>query len=99
MDEHAIIWEFRVHRTHVQHFLAAYAPGGTWAALFRRDPAYLGTELLRDRDDPLRFLTIDRWTSAEAYARFRQQHAEDYENLDELCTAWTESEQQIGVFD
>jgi len=95
---HVIIWEFRVRSHHVHEFLAAYGSDGTWAALFRRAPEYLGTELLRDRDDPLRFLTIDRWTSADAFTRFREQHAQQYAELDAKCADWTESERSLGTF-
>ena len=44
-----IVWEFRVQPGQAAGFERAYAPEGDWARLFRRSPAYRGTELLRDR--------------------------------------------------
>ncbi len=42
-------------------FEELYGPEGEWVRLFRRSPAYRGTELLEDLDSPNRFVTIDRW--------------------------------------
>jgi hypothetical protein len=35
-------------------------------SLFRGDAEWLGSELLRDAENPRRYLTIDRWRSAHA---------------------------------
>jgi hypothetical protein len=45
------LWEFRVNSGFVSEFKKAYGPDGDWARLFHRAGGYLGTELLRDRDD------------------------------------------------
>jgi heme-degrading monooxygenase HmoA len=58
---YATLWEFTVAAARQAEFEAHYGPDGTWARLFSRADGYLGTELLRDRADPLRYLTIDRW--------------------------------------
>lgn len=93
------IWEFQVSERHRAEFLRHYAPGGTWTQLFALDPAFIQTQLLVDDRTPGRFLTIDRWRTAEAYFRFRERHAEAYADLDQQCAALTESEQRIGEFD
>lgn len=92
------IWEYRVRSSHVDEFRAAYAPEGTWALLFRRDPGYIRTELLRDNEDASRFVTIDYWISREAYLAFRERYREEFDELDARCEEWTGSETHIGEF-
>jgi 8-oxo-dGTP pyrophosphatase MutT (NUDIX family) len=97
--EHVIVWEFRVRAGREIEFEAAYGPEGDWARLFRRDPAYLGTELLRDRSDRLRYLTIDHWASGAANDAFRERWRSEYEALDRRCDALTEHEEPLGRYD
>ncbi len=96
--EHVLMWEFRIHEGHVAEFEAAYGPRGAWAALFDAAPGYLGTELFRDPDDARRYLTIDRWESAEAFARFREARGAEYEALDARCERWIELETPLGAW-
>ena len=93
-----IVWQFDVAEDKLSAFEAAYAPGGTWSTLFSRSPEYLGTELLRDAFIPGRYLTIDRWTSEEAFRSFRAAHDADYEVVDRACDALTAAENRIGAF-
>lgn len=93
------IWEFKVRPERLAEFEAAYGPDGDWVRLFRRDPAYLGTDLLRDREDPHRFLTVDRWSSREACLAFRERFRADYGALDARCAGLTLSERPLGDFD
>ena len=95
---YVVIWEFVVHERYASEFVATYGSDGAWAELFRLDAGYVSTELLVDRGRPRRFLTIDRWASAEAYARFRNEHASAYAELDRRCESWTESEVFLGEF-
>jgi heme-degrading monooxygenase HmoA len=69
---HVIVWEFRVRAGHEAVFEAVYGAGGDWARLFAKSPDHRGTELLRDASTPGRYLTIDRWASAEAFGEFRR---------------------------
>jgi heme-degrading monooxygenase HmoA len=92
------MWAFEVAAGEEEAFLAHYAPGGSWGALFGRAPGYLGTELLRDAARPGRFLTLDRWTDRQAYERFRERHADEYEALDRRCAAFTTSEIFLGEY-
>ena len=57
-----------------------------------------GTELLRDAYVPGAYLTIDRWSSEEAFRAFRKQHDQEYEALDRACDALTSSETRIGAY-
>ena len=97
--EHVIVWEFRVRAGRELEFEAAYGPEGEWARLFRRDPGYLGTELLRDGSDRRRYLTIDHWTSGAANDAFRERWRSDYQALDHRCEALTEHEAPLGRYD
>ena len=92
------IWAFKVLPEHVDAFCREYGEGGAWTQLFRRAPGYLGTQLLQDRTDPLRFITIDTWRSAEDYEAFRAAYTSDYAALDRLCEGWTLEETLIGHF-
>ena len=94
-----VIWEFRVKPQQVAEFEVDYSSLGPWATLFRGSPAYRGTRLLRDREDPLRFLTLDTWNDFAAYERFRAEHAERYRELDKVFERFTDSERLIGIFE
>src|SRR5262249_27741931 len=94
-----IVWEFRVVPGSEAPFEAAYGPRGDWAELFGRAEGYLGTELLRDAALPGRYLTLDRWATPDAFARFRAVHGEAYAALDARCEAWTQSETRLGAFE
>lgn len=59
-------WEFLIEPTRREEFERHYGPNGTWVTLFRRSAGYRGTLLLRDRLNPLRFVTVDRWGSEAA---------------------------------
>lgn len=99
--EHAgqlFVWEFRVLPGCEAPFEAIYGPQGRWVQLFKLAGGFLGTELLRDATDPRRYLTIDRWVSAEAFARFREVHGAEYAALDALCEPLTETETRLGAW-
>ena len=93
-----IVWQFEIAEEKIAAFEAAYGSDGTWAQLFRKSPDYKGTELLRDSYEPGKYLTIDRWTSEEAFRAFRKQHDAEYEVLDRSCDALTTRETRIGAF-
>jgi heme-degrading monooxygenase HmoA len=93
-----ILWQFDIAEEKTPGFEAAYGPQGSWAALFARSPEYLGTELLKDAYVPGRYVTIDRWSSEEAFRAFRAQHDPDYETLDRASDTLTAAETRIGAF-
>jgi len=98
MGRYTSIWAFEVRADRVEEFLRHYGCEGTWAELFRCAPGYLGTRLLRDRVNPLRFVTVDEWISEEAYASFRAAFEDEYQALDRECAALTVSELPVGQF-
>ena len=79
-------------------FEAHYGPDGSWARLFRRANGYLGSELLRTARNPLRYLTIDRWASREAWQAFRREYAAEYERLDREFEGLTTREAPLGEY-
>lgn len=93
-----VVWQFEVAEEKIVAFEAAYGPEGNWAKLFRSSPQYLGTELLHDAYVPGSYLTIDRWTSEEAFRKFRKDHDAAYEVLDRTCDALTQRETRIGAY-
>ena len=95
---YATLWEFAVAPAQQAEFEAHSGPDGTWARLFRRAPGYAGSELLRDHADPLRYLTIDRWESREAWQAFSREHAAEYERLDREFEGLTTREAPLGEY-
>jgi hypothetical protein len=93
-----IIWRFRAKEKRVDEFRNVYGWKGKWANLFGRSPEYQGTILLQDTSDPLVFIVIDRWASADSFARFQQLFRPDYESLDQKCNDLTDEETRIGDF-
>lgn len=93
-----VVWEFEPHPAAAPEFERAYGPEGLWAPLFQRSTDYLGTELLRNLDRPGHYVTIDRWTSREAYERFRTERAAEYRAIDERCAGLTQHEAFLGAF-
>jgi len=93
------VWEFQVKAEEVAEFENIYGPEGLWAQLFRRSPAYVGTELLRDTERSGRYLTIDRWNSPDGLQQFKRQYAAEYAALDMRCERLTETERFVGNFE
>ncbi len=80
-------------------FERAYGPDGEWAAFFRGGRGYVGTELLRDAENPGRYLVIDRWESREAYAAFVEAHRDEYVRQVDDSAFLYDSELRLGTFE
>jgi quinol monooxygenase YgiN len=96
---YSYVWEFHVHPDHSAEFESSYGVKGEWVNLFKQHPAYIRTELLKDQNDPLRFLTIDTWKSREQYLSFREELRKEFNAIDIKCEAFTIKEQFLGDFD
>ena len=94
---YVIIWEYHVKPEHVDGFERTYGSEGEWVELFKKHPSFLGTELLRNANHPQRYITIDRWISAEAYNSFRAARQDEYRALDALCESLTDRELLLGA--
>lgn len=90
---YVVVWRFT--SSDPERFEEHYGPDGTWARLFRRSGDFLRTDLLKGADA---YLTLDWWTSLEAYDRFREEHAADYAEIDAACETVTTFEEKLGEF-
>ena len=95
----AYIWVYDVLPGQVDDFRHLYGPSGRWVALFRQAPGYLDTQLLQDRTQARRFVTIDRWESREAFTAFRLDFADEFDRLDGIGDQMTSNEVLLGEFD
>lgn len=93
-----IIWEFHPRIGSEKEFEDVYGPDGTWATFFKNGVGYLRTELLQDTSNPHRYMTLDYWTSQQAYETFLKQHADKYKAIDLKCESLTAHEIHIGSF-
>jgi heme-degrading monooxygenase HmoA len=80
-------------------FEHAYGPDGEWAAFFRDGAGYVGTELLRDVENPGRYLVIDRWDSREAYQSFVEANRDEYMRRVDESVFYYDSELRFGTFE
>ena len=80
-------------------FERLYGPEGEWVAFFRHGRGYVGTELLRDVEQPGRYLVVDRWESRDAYNTFVERHREEYmKRVDETVFLY-DQELRFGTFE
>lgn len=92
------IWEFRAAPEQRDAFERAYGPQGDWVRLFRMGEGYLGTELLADVGGGGRYLTLDRWSSKEAFEAFLRSHLEDYREIDRRLEGVRRQEAPYGSY-
>lgn len=97
--QYVYLWAFRVKPGRRREFVRIYGPGGDWERLFRKARGYLGTELLHDRRERNRFVTVDRWRDRASHLAFRRRYAREFEALDRRCAALTSSERLLGQFE
>jgi heme-degrading monooxygenase HmoA len=93
------VWRFTIREADRERFEAAYGESGDWARLFAKADGFIGTELLRERNDggPA-YVTLDRWREEADWTRFLDKHGDDYRALDLECEALTVDEAEIGDF-
>jgi heme-degrading monooxygenase HmoA len=80
-------------------FEAVYGPEGEWARFFGQGRGYVGTELLRDVEQPGRYLVVDRWESADAYNAFTSEHREEYMRRVDDTRFLYDHELRFGTFE
>jgi heme-degrading monooxygenase HmoA len=76
------IWEYDASEESVDRFIAAYGPFGDWARLFARGDGFVRTELFRSTQTATRFITVDVWSSEEAWQAFLHRWGARYAELD-----------------
>jgi hypothetical protein len=94
----AVIWRYHVQPDRVAEFERRYGPAGDWARLFAQAAGYRGTALLKDREETLVYVTVDRWESEAAFLSFRERFGEPYRDLDASCDSLTHRETRVGSF-
>jgi heme-degrading monooxygenase HmoA len=93
------LWEFEVKPGCEERFEKVYGPHGDWAELFRRDPHYYETRLVRDALLQGVYLTMDFWQSRDAYEEFMERHRKEYDEMDAVGQALTVKERRLGCFE
>jgi heme-degrading monooxygenase HmoA len=93
-----ILWEFEVKHGYQRGFENAYGPQGPWVQLFRGDPGYRATQLLRDPARPEIYFTLDFWDTEPAYENFKKHNQQAYSELDRETESLTVNERLIGSF-
>jgi hypothetical protein len=93
-----IVWECVVKDEARGQFELAYGPGGAWSQLFGRCPGFRGTTLLRDTQNPRRYLTIDFWDTGAQQEQALAESEAEYADLEAAFSEWTESRTEVGVF-
>ena len=93
------IWEFIVKKEFFNDFKKSYGPNGIWVNFFNKSENYLKTELLIDKKNNLKFVTIDYWKSKEKYLDFIFKNKIEYDKIDQDCNNYTLEELKIGEFD
>jgi heme-degrading monooxygenase HmoA len=95
---YVVVWEYAVREGRESSFEELHGPHGDWVKLFQGRRGYLDTELLADLQTAGRYLSVDRWTTREAYEAFRLGAAEEYRRLDALGERLTVEERLLGTF-
>ena len=83
---------------HRGQFELSFGPGGAWSRIFARSPGFYGITLLRNGDEPRRYVVIEVWedrTQREAAIASNQREYADF--LPRL-ERWIESRQDLGIF-
>lgn len=80
-------------------FEHAYGPEGEWAQFFHGARGYVGTELLRDVEQPGRYVVIDRWESAATYNDFVEANRDEYMRRGDEMTFHYVQELRFGTFE
>ncbi len=93
-----ILWEFEVKPGEEIAFEKVHGPEGLWVQLFRGDPHYRETRLLKDPSRSRIYFTLDFWESENDYNRFKQNSKEAYATLDKATETLTTRERNLGCF-
>lgn len=96
---YVIVWQFEVRPGCESEFEETYGSSGAWAQFFKEGDGYVRTHLLRDINSPSKYFAMDQWSSREDYQNFRNRRTAEYEKLDAVCSALTESEIEIGTYE
>jgi hypothetical protein len=92
-----IIWSYTVHANHLNTFIEYYHRAGVWVNFFQPSPHYLGTDFFQTENEN-QFITIDTWTSEQAYRNYIADNKKQYDELDKQCEGFTVEEALVDTF-
>ena len=75
------------------------APTATGRSSSAPGAGYIGTELLRDLEEPGRYLVIDRWESRDAYNAFVAANHDEYMRRVDESRFHYDQELRFGTFE
>jgi heme-degrading monooxygenase HmoA len=93
-----VLWEFEVKPGYEKQFEKVYGPDGDWTQLFRTDPHYHQTLLLRDPFHSALYVTLDFWDSRKSYEQFVAAHSAEYKQIDSTGEELTARERRMGSY-
>lgn len=93
-----IVCEFVVKEEARGQFELAYGPGGAWSKLCTGAPGFRGTTLLRDTENPRRYLAIDLWDTEAHREQMLAEREAEVASLEAAFDDWTESRAELGTF-
>ena len=93
----ALVFRYDVRDTEM--FEDVYGPDGEWAKFFRQGAGFFGTELLRDVEEPDRYIVIDRWESIDAYNAFISENQQEYLERSDESRMYYLQELRFGTFE
>jgi heme-degrading monooxygenase HmoA len=94
-----IVWEYEAKEDRVDDFESFYGPDGPWSTLFRSAPGFVSVTLMKDLNNPRRFLVADRWITVARYEDFKQSRADRYAELSARGAKLFTRETEVGRFD
>jgi heme-degrading monooxygenase HmoA len=92
------LWEYEVKSGCEESFQSAYGPQGDWVRLFRRDPHYRETRLLKDLSRAHFYFTLDYWDSEASFDQFKAANHAAYAAIDRATEHLTISERRFSTF-
>ena len=96
---HVRVWKFRPAAGRQGEFAQAYAPDGVWALLFGKASGFVGTSLMRPKEQGGWWLTLDRWASEGDFHAFQSEFGEEYRSLDTELEGVAGDEEFVGTFE
>ena len=96
------IWKFYLKQNCTDDFVRMNTDAedrDSWPHLYGRSSDYLGTRIISDVSNSRIYLTLDIWTSEEAFDRFVRENKTEFDRLDALHEELYESAEHIGFFE
>ena len=93
-----VVYEFIVKNESRGRFELAYGPGGAWSQVFAPCEGFRGITVMRDLENPRRYLTIELWDSADQRQLAFSKQKTEGDELNSMMANWTDSITEVGIF-